>query len=258
MGNAQRYFIQLAYHGKNYHGWQTQTNANTVQSELNHAISTILGKQIIVVGCGRTDTGVHAEKFFAHFDVEDDITLASKEKIPGKLNRFLPKDITVTSLFEVLPDANARFSAISRTYEYRITLVKNPFLEELAYYHHGKLDVELMNTGAGIIMEYNDFTTFSKLHTQTVTNNCRIAKAEWQQKDALLVFSISADRFLRNMVRAIVGTLLDLGRGKISTDELRSIIESKNRSNAGMSVPARGLFLVDVIYDEGIFISGIN
>jgi len=255
MGNTQRYFIQIAYHGKNYHGWQTQNNGNTVQSELDLAISTILGKQINVVGCGRTDTGVHAEKFFAHFDLEDNNSLASKEMIIGKLNRFLPKDITVTSLFEVSTDANARFSATSRTYEYRISLVKNPFLEELSYYYHGKLDIELMNSGAKIIMEYHDFTSFSKLHTQTSTNNCNITSAHWIKKDDLLVFSITADRFLRNMVRAIVGTLMDLGRGKINLPDLRKIIESKNRANAGMSVPARGLFLINVTYDESNFLS---
>jgi tRNA pseudouridine38-40 synthase len=249
---SQRYFVQLAYKGKNYCGWQTQKNGSSVQSELNSALSTLLREKINVVGCGRTDTGVHAEKFFAHFDVSDLNLLSSKERLIDKWNRFLPKDIVIKDLFAVDQEANTRFSAVSRTYEYRISLVKDPFLEELTFYFPGSLDIQLMNEAAQVIMEYSDFTSFSKLHTQTATNNCKISEASWRRTNNLLIFSITSDRFLRNMVRAIVGTLLDIGRKKITQADLREIIESKNRSNAGTSVPAKGLFLVDVRYPESI------
>jgi tRNA pseudouridine38-40 synthase len=249
---GQRYFIQLSFNGKNYCGWQTQKNGNSVQSELNSALSTLLRKKINVVGCGRTDAGVHAEKFFAHFEVKDIDLLSSKERLIDKWNRFLPKDIVIKDLFAVDQEANARFSAVSRTYEYRISLVKDPFLEELTFYFPGLLDIQLMNDAANIIKEYSDFTSFSKLHTQTATNNCKISEASWRRTDNHLIFSITSNRFLRNMVRAIVGTLLDIGRKKINLKDLREIIESKNRSNAGTSVPAKGLFLVDIRYPETI------
>ena len=171
-----------------------------------------------------------------------------------KLNSFLPTDIAVFHLYPVTDDANARFSAISRTYEYRITRSKNPFLNDFTYYYNGDLQVQPMNEGARIIMKYSDFTSFSKLHTQVATNNCKIMEAHWKEENDLLVFTITADRFLRNMVRAIVGTLMDLGRQKIGLDDLKTIIESKDRSEAGTSVPARGLFLVNVNYPDSIFI----
>jgi tRNA pseudouridine38-40 synthase len=254
MVEIKRYFMLLSYNGKNYKGWQSQKNGPSVQSELNSTLSTLLRETINVVGCGRTDTGVHAENFFAHFDVPDVNLMTTKEVFIGKLNSFLSKDIVIKDLFAVDKDANARFSAISRTYEYRISRLKNPFQYELTYYYNNHLDLQLMNKGAEIIMKYTDFTSFSKLHTQVATNNCKITEASWQEEKDLLIFSICADRFLRNMVRAIVGTLLDLGRHKINLINLRAIIESKDRSRAGRSVPANGLFLVNVTYPQHIFI----
>lgn len=248
MGNSHRYFIQLSYHGKNYHGWQIQNNGISVQSVLNNALSLILGNPIQMVGCGRTDTGVHAENFYAHFDLAYETQIKSPERLIGKLNSFLPKDIAIKKLFPVDPQMHARFSATSRTYEYRITTCKNPFLEEFTYYFPRSLNIPLMNDAASIIMEYADFTSFAKLHAQTATNICKVSRAEWRQENGLLVFTITADRFLRNMVRAITGTLLEVGVEKINLKELRSIIESKNRSGAGTSLPAKGLFLVDVTY----------
>jgi tRNA pseudouridine38-40 synthase len=250
----QRFFIKLAFNGKNYHGWQSQSNAISVQSVLNRTLSTLFRKKISAAGCGRTDTGVHAEKFYAHFDLGESDTALNKDKFIGKINSFLPKDIVITDILPVAPDANARFSALSRTYEYRITLVKNPFLEEFTYHYFGHLDIALMNEGAKILKHNIDFTSFSKLHSQTKTNICKIVEAAWQENNNLLVFKITADRFLRNMVRAIVGTLIDLGKGKINITDLEYIIESSSRNNAGTSVPAKGLFLIDVIYPSEIFL----
>jgi tRNA pseudouridine38-40 synthase len=251
--SLQRYFLHLCYNGKNYKGWQIQKNGPSIQATLNNALSIVLRTEINLVGCGRTDTGVHAENFYAHYDLPSDIRLNNISVFVKKLNGFLPNDIAVLDLFPVHPEANARFSAISRTYEYRISQAKNPFLEDFVFHYNGPLDIQLMNEGAKIIPEYSDFTSFSKLNTQVKTNICKISYANWEQKDHLLVFTITADRFLRNMVRAIVGTLLEVGRKKITPDNLRSIIESKNRSNAGFSVPAKGLFLVKIIYPDDIF-----
>jgi tRNA pseudouridine38-40 synthase len=250
----QRYFLHLSFNGKNYSGWQIQKNGRSIQSELNHALSTLLGEVINVVGCGRTDAGVHAENFYAHFDSASQTLLNDRIDFTRKMNSFLPRDIAVFKLLKVIPKANARFNALSRTYEYRISREKNPFLEEYSLLFHGELQVKLMNEGARTIMNYSDFTSFSKLHTQVATNNCIIHQSHWKEDHQLLIFSITADRFLRNMVRAIVGTLLDVGKQKIGLDELKTIIESKNRSNAGMSVPAKGLFLVRVDYPDHIFI----
>lgn len=251
---TQRYFLHLSYSGKNYKGWQTQKNGNSVQSELNNALSTLLRENIKVVGCGRTDTGVHAENFYAHFDSLSNQLLAESYEFLRKLNSFLPSDIAIYRLLPVNSDANARFSAISRSYEYRITPYKNPFLEDFTFYINGDIDIEMMNEGATLIMKNTDFTSFSKLHTQVASNNCKVIQATWEECQHLIIFKISADRFLRNMVRAIVGTLLDLGRKKINLTDLQSIIDSKNRSKAGMSVPAKGLFLVDIKYPDHIFI----
>lgn len=247
--------MHLAYNGKNYHGWQIQNNGTTVQSILNSALSLILRTPVQVVGCGRTDTGVHAENFYAHFDLPPVNQLNSFDKLIGKLNNFLPKDIAIKRIFPVDLRMHARFSAISRTYEYRICTFKDPFLEELAFYFPRILNLQLMNNAACIIMQYSDFTSFAKLHAQTATNICKISRADWRMDNGLLVFTITADRFLRNMVRAITGTLLDVGLEKIDLDELRSIIENKCRSGAGTSLPAKGLFLTDVAYPEGSFTS---
>ena len=248
----QRYFIELAYNGKNYNGWQVQDNATSVQQTINEAISTVLQKNINVVGCGRTDTGVHARQFFAHFDLEENNLKFPIKSLINKLNGILPWDIGIYNIFPVHSGLHARFSAIKRTYEYNITNRKDPFANDYAYYYPHHLNVDLMNEAASQLLTYSDFTSFSKVNTQVKTNICKIEKALWQEKEHQLVFQISADRFLRNMVRAIAGTLMDVGREKISVQDFRSTIESKNRSNAGFSVPAKGLFLTEIIYPDFI------
>jgi tRNA pseudouridine38-40 synthase len=241
-----RYFLYLSYNGTAYHGWQTQPNTPSVQETLEKCLSVLVAEDIAVTGAGRTDTGVHAEMMTAHFDVETPIDTAVLTK---KLNSFLPNDIAVQKIIQVKDDLHARFDAVSRTYEYRITLQKNPFLQDLACRFHGELDFKRMNEAAETLFDYTDFTSFSKLHTDTKTNNCRIMQAEWLQRGDVWVFHIQADRFLRNMVRAIVGTLLEVGKGKITIEKFRQIIEEKNRCAAGTSVPACGLYLVDVEYN---------
>lgn len=243
-----RYFIKLAYNGTNYHGWQTQPNAASVQETLSKALSVILNYEIEIVGAGRTDTGVHASEMYAHFDFNLQIDV---EKTVHKLNSYLPKDIAVFDLFEVKNDFHARFSAKKRTYEYRICTTKNPFLQEVCWYFHQNLNVELMNKASNLLLGFTDFQCFSKVNTDVATFNCVIFEAYWKQENDQLIFTISADRFLRNMVRAIVGTLINIGLEKISLDDFIKIIESKKRSEAGFSVPAHGLFLTKVEYDFG-------
>lgn len=252
-----RYFIKLAYKGTNYHGWQLQGNTPTVQLAINNALSTILRKEVNITGCGRTDTGVHASNFYAHFDLEKKINTDDLQKLTYKLNNFLSKDIVIFEIFAVHPEAHARFDANSRTYQYFISKRKNPFTHDISYYLFGNIDIELMNKGAKILFDYSDFTSFSKSNTQVKTNICKIIKAEWSKKEDQIIFTISADRFLRNMVRAIVGTLINLGLNKINLDDIKEIIESKNRSNAGYSVPAKGLFLTEVKYPEEIIKSRV-
>jgi tRNA pseudouridine38-40 synthase len=242
----KRFFITLAYNGKNYVGWQVQPNGISVQQKVQEALSTLLRKPIGIVGAGRTDAGVHAKKMVAHFNWEGEPF--TRLDLIKKLNGFLPKDIAVDDIYEVRPDAHARFSAISRTYTYYVTTQKDPFLYELKYRVFFDPDIALMNTLCGILTEYKDFTSFSKLHSDVKTNNCRIEKAVWEKKGNDYVFTITANRFLRNMVRAIVGTLLDAGRGRIDEEGFRHIIESKNRNLAGTSAPAYALFLDDIVY----------
>lgn len=240
-----RYFIELSYNGKNYHGWQIQPDVISVQEKLNDAISTILQEKIQVVGAGRTDTGVHASQMFAHFDIEKVL----KGDVIFKLNSILPNDISVSKVFLVSAEKHVRFDAISRSYEYKICLVRNPFLLDFSWQIHSqKPDIILMNEAAKLLLEYTDFQTFSKVKTDVYTFNCDITEAFWVANENELIFHISANRFLRNMVRAIVGTLVDVGLGKISKEEFRGIIESKNRGNAGLSVPAKGLFLTKIKY----------
>jgi len=247
VANTQRYFIELAYDGTNYHGWQVQPNAVTVQQMLDKALTTLLRQPIETTGCGRTDTGVHAKDFFVHLDV---VSTDDKQKVIDMrgLNALLPYDIAVKQIIPVHPEAHARFDATLRSYEYHIHFEKNPFLNGYSWLLRDKPDLQLMNRAAAIVMEYTDFSCFSKSNTQVKTNNCKIAKAEWIETENGIVFHISADRFLRNMVRAIVGTLLMVGRGEMQPEEIRKIIESKNRSNAGMSVPAYGLYLTEIKY----------
>lgn len=247
-----RYFIQLSYKGSNYCGWQIQPNGITIQEVVTKALSTILSEKIDLTGAGRTDTGVHALYYIAHFDSEN-TSLHIDNTLIYKLNSFLPKDISIQQIFSVKADANARFDAISRTYLYYIHQQKDPFLEETSWYFPHKLNIDLMNQASDILLLYTDFTSFSKLHTDVKTNNCKIFKSQWTIDNYKLQFEIKADRFLRNMVRAVVGTLIDVGKEKITLDEFIEIIESKNRNNAGISVPAHGLFLATIEYPENIF-----
>lgn len=249
-----RYFIQLSYKGTHYHGWQIQPNAVSVQEVLTRALSTILREEVEVTGAGRTDTGVHASFFIAHFESTTYKNLQHEKKIVFKLNSFLPQDIAIQKILKVNKEAHARFDATSRTYHYYIHQQKDPFLTELSYYFPHKLDLELMNKACELLYQFTDFTSFSKLHTDVKTNNCIIKNAVWKQDHHKLIFEITADRFLRNMVRAIVGTLIDVGKSKISLNDFIEIIESKNRAAAGVSAPAHGLFLTNIEYDSKVFI----
>jgi len=247
-----RYFIELAYDGSAYHGWQIQPNDISVQEVLAGCLSTLLGQDTELVGAGRTDAGVNARLMVAHFDVENAL---DSLYLTEKLNRMLPSDISVYRILSVSDDAHARFSATYRTYHYYVHHKKNPFNRNYSYRIPGKeLDYELMNQAAAILFEYKDFTSFSKVHTDVKTNNCNIMRAEWNHlKDDEWLFVIQADRFLRNMVRAIVGTLVEVGRGKLSLDGFRHIIEQKDRCSAGMSMPGKALFLVDIGYPNDIY-----
>ncbi|MBN1650294.1 MAG: tRNA pseudouridine(38-40) synthase TruA [Bacteroidales bacterium] len=246
---TNRYFIELAYNGRSFHGWQIQPNAITVQETLQKAMETILRRKIAIVGCGRTDTGVHARQFFAHFDLDLEDIQWNTDQLSYKLNQFLNDEIAVFRIFKVKNDAHSRFDALSRTYEYRLRLRKSPFDQDITYHSaYPRLDFDLMNKAAALLFRYTDFTSFSKTGTDVKTNNCKIMQAEWKKVGDVWIFTIKADRFLRNMVRAIVGTLLELGSGKLDLDGFEKIIESKNRSNAGWSVPAHGLALIKLEY----------
>ena len=244
---AKRYFLQFSYNGTGYAGWQIQPNALTVQEVLNQKISMILREEISTVGAGRTDTGVHAKEMFCHFDINNaDI---KTESFLNTLNKVLPFDIAVSNLIRVSNKAHARFDALSRTYEYYITIKKDPFLIDKANFIPHILDINKMNEAAKILLNHKDFGAFSKSNTQVFTNNCDIAEASWRKEENLIVFKIKANRFLRNMVRAIVGTLLEVGKSQLGINEFEKIILSKNRSNAGESVAACGLYLVNIEYD---------
>jgi tRNA pseudouridine38-40 synthase len=243
-----RFFIELSYKGTNYHGWQEQPNAKTVQAEINRALSTILNTNIEVIGAGRTDTGVHANQMFAHFDCDIDFDI---QNLMFKLNSFLASDIAIKDIFKVKEDANCRFDALSRTYQYHIIQKKDPF-NKTAYFLQNDLDIKAMNEACKYIIGKQDFTSFSKVNTQTFTNNCDVMFAQWEVVNTNLIFTIKADRFLRNMVRAIVGTLLDVGFGKIIAADLAKIIAAKDRSKSGVSVPAHALFLTEVKYPNKI------
>lgn len=247
----QRYFIYLSYKGTHYHGWQVQPNGISVQEVLQDAFSKILRYSVEIVGAGRTDTGVHAQLMVAHFDAEKKIT--NTQTLAHKLNSLLPQDIGIQKIVPVRSEAHARFDAVSRTYEYRVICRKNPFLTDQAARISENIDFQLMNEAAQILLNHTDFTSFSKLHTDVKTNNCKISHAEWVQQNELWVFTIEADRFLRNMVRAIVGTLLEVGRGKMTLTEFETVILAKNRCKAGTSVPAHGLYLVNITYPDSIF-----
>jgi tRNA pseudouridine38-40 synthase len=242
-----RYFIHLAYNGTPYHGWQIQPNAVSVQETLNKAFSVLLQSEINLMGAGRTDTGVHAKEMYAHFDFEASIDIPN---LVHKLNSFLPKDIVIYDVIPVHDDAHTRFDATKRTYEYHIHQFKNPFLDELSWYFNQPLDIDLMNEAAKLLFNYTDFECFSKVNTDVNTFECTIFEAHWKRcENDQLVFTISANRFLRNMVRSIVGTLINIGLQKITIEDFAQIIESKSRDKAGFSVPAHGLYLTQITYD---------
>ena len=241
-----RYFIQLSYDGTNYHGWQVQPNAVTIQSTLNNALSTLLRTPIETTGCGRTDTGVHAKMYYAHFDFPS--TIAIDSRLIRSLNGILPMDIAIQQLFQVSDEAHARFDAVSRQYEYHITTVKDPFLRQWACYWPYELDIDKMNEACSLLLKQHDFSCFCKGLTDEQSTICKVTEAKWFSNSNRLIFSITANRFLRNMVRAITGTLLELGENKLSLDDFISIMESGSRSDAGSSVPAHGLYLTRIEY----------
>ena len=248
-----RFFINFSYKGTNYHGWQSQSNANSIQEEMERAMSTLLKLPIKLIASGRTDSGVHAQKMIAHFDAKFDSN--PKSNFVYKLNQFLPEDISVNSIRRVKDDAHARFDALSRTYEYFISSKKTPFGNDFHYSLEQTLDLNLMKEAAKVLLKYDDFECFSKSKTDVKTFKCKISFAEWTLLRNGYKFQITANRFLRNMVRAIVGTLLDIGIKKKTVDDLSKIIENKNRSLAGFSVPAKGLFLKDIEYPDNIYLS---
>ena len=242
-----RFFITLSYDGTRYHGWQVQPNGPSVQEKLQWALSTILRQDILVTGAGRTDAGVHARMMVAHFDVET--MVYELQDLTYKLNRLLPQDIAIQKMEPVSDEMHARFSATSRTYHYYIHTVKDPFLRAYSCELHYPLDFQLMNEAAAILMTYEDFGAFCKAHADVKTTLCHITAAEWHQTSpSCWYFEITANRFLRNMVRAVVGTLIDVGRGRLSLDDFRKVIEGKRRTEAGESMPANALFLEEVKY----------
>ena len=243
-----RYFITLSYDGTDFHGWQIQPNGNSVQEELQKALSTLLRQPVAVVGAGRTDAGVHARKMVAHFDCQEPIDCA---QLAYRLNRMVPRSMSVYDVKRVSEELHARFSATRRTYHYYIHTRKDPFLRHYSCEMHFDLDFERMNEAARALMEYYDFGAFCKSHSDVKTTICRVMAAQWHQTSPTeWYFEISADRFLRNMVRAVVGTLVDVGRGRLSIDEFRNVIEGRKRTAAGESMPANALFLEDVEYEK--------
>ena len=240
-----RYFIEFAYNGKNYCGWQYQPGSPSVQETLNRCLSTLLRTNIDATGAGRTDAGVHAKQMYAHFNFDGEL---ESNVLTPKLNSFLPKDIVVYRILPLHDDAHARFDAASRSYEYHIHNFKDAFIHEGSWYYFHPLDINKMNEAAKVLFDYTDFKCFSKTHTDVKTFNCDVREAFWIQDGSRLIFTITADRFLRNMVRAIVGTLTDVGLGKLSVEDFRTIIEGRDRNKAGFSVPAHGLYLTKVLY----------
>jgi tRNA pseudouridine38-40 synthase len=250
---SKRYFIELAYNGSAYHGWQRQPNAISVQQILEEAISMLKRENVTLVGAGRTDTGVHARQMFAHFDVAEEII--NPQELIFLLNGFLNHDIAIKSIRRVLPDAHARFDAKARDYEYHISTAKDPFNAPLHYYLKNSPDIELMNQAAKILLLHEDFQCFSRSNTDVKTFLCNIKNARWQQEGSSLIFFISANRFLRNMVRAIVGTLLEVGYKKREVKDIENVIIKKERGEAGFSAPAHGLYLSRIEYSQNIFIN---
>lgn len=247
-----RFFIQLSYNGKEYNGWQSQINAPGIQDVMEKCLTFKLKHTVSITGCGRTDTGVHAKKFYAHFDSGHDQNTITSASFLHHLNNCLPDDIAVARIFPVPNNTHARFDALSRTYHYYFHIEKNPFLTQKSLFVFGNPNLEVMQNCANLLLDYEDFTSFSKLHSQTKTNLCKVIRAEIISTEDGYYFSITANRFLRNMVRAIMGTLLEAGRGKITEASFRKIVEGKNRSLAGYSAPAHALYLMDITYPVGV------
>lgn len=243
-----RYFMRLGYRGAPFHGWQRQPNAPSVQQTTEEALSTVLRRDVPIVGAGRTDTGVNARIMYAHFDFDDE--LPDTGRLLVSLNRLVGRDIAIHEIFPVADDAHARFDATGRTYKYFVAFEKTPFFYPLSWFCPSRLDIDMMNAAAEKLLLTADFTSFAKLHSDAKTNICKVTHARWDMENPnMAVFTITADRFLRNMVRAVVGTLVDVGRGKMSLEEFDDVIRSKNRCSAGQSMPGEALFLWDVDYD---------
>ncbi len=247
-----RYFLELSYNGTSYHGWQRQPNAISVQEVIEDSLSTLLRSSTTITGAGRTDAGVHARYMAAHFDHDK---IIDTTQLVYKLNAILPPDIAISDIGLVDKETHARFDAISRSYEYIISLQKNPFRIHNAYYLKKNLDIDAMNQAAKLLLNYTNFKCFSKSKTDVKTYNCTITKAIWEHKNGMLIFKITANRFLRNMVRAIVGTLIEIGEEKMAPDDLVMIISSENREKAGYSVPAHGLYLTEIEYPNTIYLT---
>lgn len=246
-----RYFLEFSYRGTAYNGWQKQNNALGIQQVLEEAFAKVLRLPVELTGSSRTDAGVHAEQQFAHFDLPE--AIADPYLLVYKLNALVPKDVAIQRIMAVGDDVHSRFAATHRKYEYRITFQKNPFLTDLATQMRRNLDVTLMNQAAALLLTHNDFESFSKIHTNVNNFRCTITESRWIETDEMLVFHVKANRFLRGMVRALVGTMLEVGRRKITVDDFEQVILSRNRKNAGAQAPAEGLFLVEVGYPESLF-----
>lgn len=249
----RRYFLHLAYAGTEFHGWQRQPNASSVQQTIEDCLSTMLRRQVEITGAGRTDTGVHASEMYAHFDAEEDV---ETDAFLRSLNNMVGHDIAIKGILPVRPDAHARFDAVSRTYQYHVTFEKDPFKYEYAHRMREIQDIDAMNVAAARLLETSDFTSFAKLHSDAKTNICRVSHAMWTHDEGSdsITFEITADRFLRNMVRAIVGTLIEVGTGKRGLESFEEVIKEKDRCAAGISVPAKGLFLTKIVYPKGTFL----
>ena len=250
--DCNRFFIEFSYVGTAYHGWQRQPNVQSIQQLMEEAFALLLKQQLPLTAAGRTDAGVHAKFMVAHFDGE--LQHQECDHLTFRLNQLLPKDIAIKKIYPVQADAHARFDALSRTYEYHLTTTKSPFSEGRSYSLYQPLNFKKMNEAAAILLKYEDFECFSKSHTDVKTFLCKITNAYWTQTNEGAIFAISANRFLRNMVRAIVGTLIEIGLNKKNLDELHRIIQSKNRSLAGYSVPAEGLYLTQINYPKSVYL----
>lgn len=246
-----RYFIELAFNGTTFHGWQIQPGVETVQESINIAVGILIGQPVNLVGCGRTDAGVHASHFVAHFDVKNPIPDCNL--LVYRLNRFINKPIRIDRIVQVNADFHARFHAVSRTYHYLISQGKEPFMKDFSWNFSMPIDINPMNVACSVLTGRHDFTSFSKLHTDVKTNDCEVFEAFWSEHSGFLVFTIRSDRFLRNMVRSIVGTLIEVGKGKMKPAEVEKILLANDRSQAGMSVPAKGLYLTKVEYSHDVF-----